>query len=68
MSIFFNDFLQYAFVQYALAAAVLAFASVGVVGSITVGRHSTYIYGTISHCILKKIIKKNTHLFDSVPG
>jgi zinc transport system permease protein len=49
---FFVDLLHYPFLQYAVAAALLASVSSGLVGSLIVVRRSTYIAGAISHCVL----------------
>lgn len=49
---FFNDVIAYPFLQYALVAALLSSIASGVVGSLIVVRRSTYIAGTISHCVL----------------
>ena len=43
---------QYVFLQYALAASLLASVACGIVGSYVVVRRRTYIAGAISHCLL----------------
>ncbi len=52
MGAFLHDASQYAFLQYALAAAVLASVAAGTVGSYVVARRTTYTAGAISHCLL----------------
>jgi len=49
---FLQDLSDYAFLQYALAAAVLAALPCGAIGSFIVIRRSTYVAGAISHCVL----------------
>jgi len=49
---FIQDVSQYRFLQYALAAAVLASVPCGIIGSFIVVRRSTYIAGAISHSLL----------------
>ena len=49
---FFNDILQYPFLQYALAAALLASAACGVLGSYVVARRSSFMVGAVSHSLL----------------
>lgn len=43
---------DYPFMQYALAAGLLASIACGVVGSYVVARRITYIAGSIAHCVL----------------
>ena len=43
---------DYPFMQYALAAGLLASVACGVVGSYVVARRITYIAGSIAHCVL----------------
>jgi zinc transport system permease protein len=52
MLLFCNDLAHFSFLQYALAAGLLASISCGIVGSYIVVRRSTYIAGAISHCVL----------------
>jgi len=51
-----TDFLEavarYSFMQYALAAGLLASVACGIVGTYVVVRRITYIAGGISHCVL----------------
>lgn len=49
---FLSDLLRYPFLQYAVWAALLAAVAAGPVGSLVVARRSTYIAGTIAHCVL----------------
>jgi zinc transport system permease protein len=55
MAEFLNALGQYAFLQYAVAAGLLASVACGVVGSYVVTRRITYIAGSVSHCILAGI-------------
>lgn len=52
MTEFLTALGQNAFLQYALAAGVLASIACGVVGSYVAARRITYIAGGIAHCIL----------------
>ncbi|MCX5653607.1 MAG: metal ABC transporter permease [Planctomycetota bacterium] len=52
MSEFLDAAANYAFVQYALLAGVLASIACGIVGTYVVVRRITYIAGGISHCVL----------------
>jgi zinc transport system permease protein len=52
VSEFLDAAAHYAFVQYALAAGVLASIACGIVGTYVVVRRITYIAGGISHCVL----------------
>lgn len=52
MSLFFSDLPRYAFLQYAVLAAVLASIAGGIVGTYVVVRRRTYIVGAISHSLL----------------
>ena len=52
MSDFLDAVLHYSFMQYALAAGLLASVACGVVGTYVVVRRITYIAGGISHCVL----------------
>jgi len=49
---FLDAVANYAFVQYALLAGVLASIACGIVGTYVVVRRITYIAGGISHCVL----------------
>jgi zinc transport system permease protein len=49
---FLDAAANYAFVQYALLAGVLASIACGIVGTYVVVRRITYIAGGISHCVL----------------
>jgi len=49
---FFDAAANYAFVQYALLAGLLASIACGIVGTYVVVRRITYIAGGISHCVL----------------
>jgi zinc transport system permease protein len=49
---FLTDLPNYIFLQYAVAAAVLASIASGIVGSYVVVRRRTYIVGAISHSLL----------------
>jgi len=49
---FLDAAANYAFVQYALLAGVLASVACGIVGTYVVVRRITYIAGGISHCVL----------------
>lgn len=51
MTLFLQDLVRYPFLQYAVLAAVLASIAGGVVGSFIVTRRSTYIAGSIAHCV-----------------
>ena len=52
MTRFFDAAANYAFVQYALLAGLLASIACGIVGTYVVVRRITYIAGGISHCVL----------------
>ena len=52
MSEFLDAAANYAFVQYALLAGVLAGVACGIVGTYVVVRRITYLAGGISHCVL----------------
>ena len=52
MTEFLDAAANYAFVQYALLAGVLASVACGIVGTYVVVRRITYIAGGISHCVL----------------
>jgi len=52
MGEFFEAVAHHAFLQYALAAGVLASVACGVVGTYVVVRRITYIAGGIAHCVL----------------
>lgn len=49
---FFQDVIQFKFLQYALIASALASVACGIVGGFIVVRRSTYIAGAISHSLL----------------
>jgi len=49
---FFRDLAEHNFLQYAVAAGLLASVACGVVGSYVVTRRISYIAGGISHCVL----------------
>jgi zinc transport system permease protein len=49
---FLDAAANYAFVQYALLAGVLAGVACGIVGTYVVVRRITYLAGGISHCVL----------------
>jgi zinc transport system permease protein len=49
---FLDAAANYAFVQYALLAGVLASVACGIVGTYVVVRRITYLAGGISHCVL----------------
>ena len=53
---FFRDLANHAFLQYAVAAGILASVACGVVGVYVVTRRISYIAGGISHCVLALII------------
>jgi zinc transport system permease protein len=55
MAEFMTALGRYAFLQYAVAAGLLASVACGVVGSYVVTRRITYIAGSVSHCILAGI-------------
>ncbi|MCX5772189.1 MAG: metal ABC transporter permease [Candidatus Hydrogenedentes bacterium] len=55
MAEFLTALGRYAFLQYAVAAGLLASVACGVVGSYVVTRRITYIAGSVSHCILAGI-------------
>ena len=55
MAEFLTALGQYAFLQYAVAAGLLASVACGVVGAYVVTRRITYIAGSVSHCILAGI-------------
>lgn len=44
--------LSYPFLQYALAAGLLASVACGVVGSLVVARRITYLAGAVAHAVL----------------
>lgn len=50
--IFLTDAFELAFLQYALAAAVLTSIACGLVGSFVVVRRISYLAGAIAHCVL----------------
>jgi len=52
VSEFLDAAANYAFVQYALLAGVLAGVACGIVGTYVVVRRITYLAGGISHCVL----------------
>jgi zinc transport system permease protein len=52
MSLFLTDLPNYAFLQYAVLAAILASVAGGIVGTYVVVRRRTYIVGAISHSLL----------------
>lgn len=52
MTTFLHDVATFRFLQYALAAGVLAAVAAGVVGSLVVVRRTTYLAGSISHGVL----------------
>lgn len=52
MSEFLDAVRQYAFLQHALIAGILASVACGVVGTFVVVRRISYIAGGISHCVL----------------
>jgi len=52
---FVHDLVAFRFLQYAVAAALLAAIPAGVMGSWVVVRRNTYVAGAISHCILAGI-------------
>jgi len=52
MAEFLTALGRYAFLQYAVAAGLLASVACGVVGTYVVTRRITYIAGSVSHCIL----------------
>ena len=52
MTEFLDAAANYAFVQYALLAGVLAGVACGIVGTYVVVRRITYLAGGISHCVL----------------
>jgi zinc transport system permease protein len=49
---FFQDLLQFRFLQYSLLTALLCSVSCGVIGSFVVVRRSTYIAGAIAHSVM----------------
>ena len=49
---FFPDLAEHTFLQYAVAAGILASVACGVVGAYVVTRRISYIAGGISHCVL----------------
>ncbi len=55
MKLFLHDLLTFRFLQYAVLAALLAAVPAGVMGCWVVVRRSTYVAGSISHCILAGI-------------
>lgn len=52
---FLNALGAYTFLQYALAAGILASVACGMMGAYVVTRRITYIAGSISHCVLAGI-------------
>lgn len=52
MSEFLQAVSQYSFLQYALAAGLLASVACGVVGTYVAARRITYIAGGIAHSVL----------------
>ncbi|MFY9399417.1 MAG: metal ABC transporter permease [Desulfomonilia bacterium] len=52
MTEFLSDLASFSFLQYALAAGILASIACGVVGSFVVVRRITYIAGAIAHSVL----------------
>jgi len=52
VSDFLSDLATYRFLQFALAAGLLASVAAGVVGTYVVVRRITYIAGSIAHCVL----------------
>jgi len=52
MHAFLTDLRELAFLQYAMAAGLLASVACGIVGSFVVVRRITYIAGGIAHCVL----------------
>lgn len=52
MADFFSDLARFSFLQYALAAGILASVACGVMGSFVVVRRITYIAGAIAHSVL----------------
>ena len=55
MSALFRDILEFAFLQRAVAAALLAAVACGMVGTLAVVRRSTYVAGAVSHSVLAGI-------------
>ena len=55
MAEFLTALGRHAFLQYAVAAGLLASIACGVVGAYVVTRRITYIAGSVSHCILAGI-------------
>ena len=55
MSSLFRDILEFAFLQRAVAAALLAAIACGMVGTLAVVRRSTYVAGAVSHSVLAGI-------------
>ncbi len=49
---FFQDILQYPFLQCAVAAAFLAAAACGVLGTYVVAKRSSFMVGAVSHSLL----------------
>ena len=49
---FFSALLEHRFLQYALAAGVIASVACGVMGSYVVARRITYLAGGVAHCTL----------------
>lgn len=52
MADFFSDLARFSFLQYAVAAGLLASVACGVMGSFVVVRRITYIAGAIAHSVL----------------
>lgn len=55
MSELLGDILEFAFLQRAVAAALLAALACGMVGTLSVVRRSTYVAGAVSHSVLAGI-------------
>lgn len=55
MAEFLRALADHAFLQFAVAAGLLASVSCGVVGAFVVTRRITYIAGSVSHCVLAGI-------------
>lgn len=49
---FFQDLIQFRFLQYSVLTAILCSISCGVIGSFVVVRRSTYITGAIAHSVM----------------
>jgi zinc transport system permease protein len=52
---FFQDLAEFSFLQNALAAVLLIALACGAVGSFVVVRRSTYVAGSIAHCVVSGI-------------